>query len=297
LSAYHQRIDNKPLYLYTHHFEYITNCLSRNQKDDRGAMALRIFISYATPDAAFAEKLASDFRRSGADAWMAKTNMQAGVFQQQINQELSSRDVLMLVLTPIALASKWVPDEMAAAIDRSKKGLMREPVVVLAKPVRVADIPPLWNNYHRVDMTIDYNGNLPKLMRLLTLPTAPYIPKPVTRPAPQPIAPVATPPATSKPEAGPIPQPIAPVVSPPKATTPPNAPKVSHRNLLMGAGALAATAAGIGIIVKLANTNQPVLGTLRWRFKTGGQVESSPAVANGLVYVGSGAGYIYALEA
>jgi outer membrane protein assembly factor BamB len=33
---------------------------------------------------------------------------------------------------------------------------------------------------------------------------------------------------------------------------------------------------------------------LKWSFKTGGEVQSSPAVANGMVYVGSGEGNVYA---
>ena len=39
-------------------------------------------------------------------------------------------------------------------------------------------------------------------------------------------------------------------------------------------------------------------GKLRWRYQIGGSnVESSPAVVNGVVYVGSFDGYLYALTA
>jgi outer membrane protein assembly factor BamB len=42
--------------------------------------------------------------------------------------------------------------------------------------------------------------------------------------------------------------------------------------------------------------NVPNVGNLvlKWSFKTGGEVQSSPAVANGMVYVGSGEGNVYA---
>jgi outer membrane protein assembly factor BamB len=36
-------------------------------------------------------------------------------------------------------------------------------------------------------------------------------------------------------------------------------------------------------------------GKLRWRFSTGGMVISSPAIANGLLYVGSTDQFLYAL--
>ena len=38
-------------------------------------------------------------------------------------------------------------------------------------------------------------------------------------------------------------------------------------------------------------------GVLRWRFKTGNVVHASPALANGLLYVGSWDSYFYALDA
>ena len=36
---------------------------------------------------------------------------------------------------------------------------------------------------------------------------------------------------------------------------------------------------------------------LLWRFQTGGNVDSSPAVVDGVVYIGSGDEYVYALDA
>jgi serine/threonine-protein kinase len=38
-------------------------------------------------------------------------------------------------------------------------------------------------------------------------------------------------------------------------------------------------------------------GDLRWRYQTGHRVESSPTVAGGVVYVGSTDNYVYALLA
>ena len=38
-----------------------------------------------------------------------------------------------------------------------------------------------------------------------------------------------------------------------------------------------------------------VTGEERWRFETGGEVWSSPAVVDGVLYVGSADGYVYAI--
>ncbi len=46
-----------------------------------------------------------------------------------------------------------------------------------------------------------------------------------------------------------------------------------------------------------APTPEPTAGDLVWRYETGDGVYSSPAVAGGVVYVGSGDRYLYALDA
>ena len=47
-----------------------------------------------------------------------------------------------------------------------------------------------------------------------------------------------------------------------------------------------------------AGTDNPSLTTnLLWKYKTGSKVDSSPTVANGIVYVGSDDGNVYALNA
>jgi outer membrane protein assembly factor BamB len=39
-----------------------------------------------------------------------------------------------------------------------------------------------------------------------------------------------------------------------------------------------------------------VTGELKWCYKTGGPIFSSPAVVDGAVYIGSNDGYLYAIE-
>jgi eukaryotic-like serine/threonine-protein kinase len=39
-----------------------------------------------------------------------------------------------------------------------------------------------------------------------------------------------------------------------------------------------------------------VLGGLQWRFRTGGPIVSSPAIANGVVFIGSSDGALYAID-
>jgi hypothetical protein len=143
--------------------------------------ALRIFLSHATDDTAFAERLADDLRSAGADVWLDTTHTgTGGDFVANISQALNARDVLVLALSPAALRSQWVPDEMNAAIVRYKQGFMlRAPVVVMATPVPLHEIPGLWTMYQRVDATKDYSAALRLVLKALGL-AAP--PSPVSAP-------------------------------------------------------------------------------------------------------------------
>ncbi len=82
--------------------------------------ALRLFISHANVDSPFAERLAADLRVAGADVWLDSTHLTGpGDFVARISHALNERDVLVLVLSPAAIASQWMPDEMNAAIVRA----------------------------------------------------------------------------------------------------------------------------------------------------------------------------------
>jgi hypothetical protein len=87
---------------------------------------LRVFISHASADTAFAERLAGDLRSAGADVWIDATHLlgTGGDFLARISRALADRDVFVLVLSPSAIASHWVPDEMNAAIIQYKDGFM-----------------------------------------------------------------------------------------------------------------------------------------------------------------------------
>ncbi|WIG60021.1 MAG: hypothetical protein OJF49_002769 [Ktedonobacterales bacterium] len=178
---------------------------------------LRVFISHAKENTAFAEWLASDLRRAGADVWLDASHLVGpGDFLDRINRALSNRDILVLVLSPAALASKWVPDEMHAAILRYKDGFMGAPLVVVAQSVPLQDIPPLWAVYNRIDIPRDYRGDyqasLPSVLKALSLKLS----------LPQPYKPATLTPATETPSIpAPSPSAAASASAPQRQAAPP----------------------------------------------------------------------------
>ncbi|HEY1390437.1 MAG TPA: toll/interleukin-1 receptor domain-containing protein [Ktedonobacterales bacterium] len=143
----------------------------------------RIFVSHSSEDAAFANRLSNDLRSHGADVWLDSSHMASGDFIAGINQALQQRDVVILILSPAAIHSAWVTQEINAAIARSHQGLMRQPLIFVAKSCPPEEIPPLWTVYRRYDATQDYDGALKGVLQALTpnkvaaiAPAAPTVP-------------------------------------------------------------------------------------------------------------------------
>lgn len=284
-------------------------------------MAIRVFISHASKDSDFAERLAGDLRRAGADVWLDATHIGQGNFVQRINEAINARDVLILVLTPDALTSRWVPDEMDAALVRYKQGFMQAPIVVLAKSVPLRDIPALWTTYNRIDASSRYDAALPYIARALGLtpakvePSAPP-PSPQPVPVPVPVAPRvsssgadagATRPASDAPRTAPIVDPSTSVgpSSAEQASAQPEPPvsdqavvsksRLTRRQLLIGAGIAVVGAAGIGGGVWFSNAESSGIFRQKWRYQPGGQA-SAPIVSNGMLYFTSNDSNVYALD-
>src|SRR5690348_13119768 len=81
-----------------------------------GRALRRVFLSHASEDAIFAERLANDLRQSGADVWLDTADLRHGNFLQRINEALASCDWMVLVLTPAAIRSQYVQMEVYAAL-------------------------------------------------------------------------------------------------------------------------------------------------------------------------------------
>jgi formylglycine-generating enzyme required for sulfatase activity len=130
---------------------------------------VRVFVSYASPDRAFAERLVNDLKAAGAEVWWDVSGIDEGDFLGKINQALQQCQWIVLVLTPNAVASKWVNIEVNAGINRREQGLMRGVLPVLASTVGHDGIPPIWDNLHRYDGVGNYQGEIARLARTLGL--------------------------------------------------------------------------------------------------------------------------------
>lgn len=240
--------------------------------------ALRVFISHASADSAFAERLADDLRRAGADVRLDASHLsEPGDFTAHIGQMLGDRDVLLLVLSPAAIASQWAPAELNAAIVRANQGLMRPPLIVQGVPVPLADVAGIWTLYQRIDLASDYPAALPHLLVALGLAaTAASTTSPATAstdaaPVQPPVTPSTPPVAYANSVPPPPPSPYQPAYGAPQ---PAKAEGFAARTTLLFGGILAAVLSvfslvSVGVIAiafRVPGLGRPFLSLLTYHF-------------------------------
>ena len=122
----------------------------------------RTFISYPRRNAEFALKLARELRSAGFAIWCDQLDIPAGSrWDDEVQRALTECGIFMVILTPEAIESENVKDEIGYAIDSRKRILP-----VLLKP---CNIPFRLRRFHYVDFTmLDYDSGIEMAEKLLT---------------------------------------------------------------------------------------------------------------------------------
>lgn len=180
----------------------------------------RVFVSHSHKDDAFTQQLVSDLHAAGAEVWVDVAGIHHGNFMQRIDEAMQRCDWLVLVLTPHAIASSYVKDEVYAALLRVKQGYMQAVIPILAAPCVPGSIPPQLDALHRYDATESYMAAVAGMLNALGLAQQVSVSsEPAALPAasaltPAPLFPAGPPPAPPNPA---IPTPAPPVVPQPSA--------------------------------------------------------------------------------
>ena len=99
-------------------------------------MAPRVFISYSSRDRPDALRLKEIVESEGHDAWMDLFDIRpAGRLASELEQGVTSTDVLCILLSPTAVASPWVSDELRHAVAAEAKGLRILPIILRATAI------------------------------------------------------------------------------------------------------------------------------------------------------------------
>jgi hypothetical protein len=139
------------------------------------AEKIGVFVSHhhSPEEDAFTARLVSDLEAAGADVWVDYQGISSGSFVRQINEGLSGRQWLVLVMTPGSLGSRWVQDEVYAALHMVNSERMRGVIPFVMTECDEALIPPLWAQLHRYDATKNYELARDALLRAIGMSLPP----------------------------------------------------------------------------------------------------------------------------
>ena len=145
---------------------------------------VRVFVSHhhSPEEDAFTARLVADLEAAGADVWVDDARITSDDFIKKINEGLTGRQWLVLVMTPDALRSPWVQAEVNAALLQVRQGRMLGVIPLVAQPCNDADIPPLWATLQYYDATRGYETARGGLLSALGL--TPGRSAPPVQPAP-----------------------------------------------------------------------------------------------------------------
>lgn len=124
----------------------------------------KVFISHSSSDKAFVDRLASDLTSRGIPVWYDKFDIGMGEsIVGEINEGIASAKYFLIVLSPAALESRWVNEELNAALLRqiTEHGTFVFPLILTD-----CEIPPLLKHRRYTDFREDYQQGLQELLSI-----------------------------------------------------------------------------------------------------------------------------------
>lgn len=122
----------------------------------------RIFISHSSRDRAFVENLALDLRLFYFDVWYADWEIAIGdSIVEKVFAGLDASDTLLIVLSSASVASRWVKEELDAAVMRR---LSENDIRILPVLAETCDIPTPLKHIRYADFREDHQDGFSRLL-------------------------------------------------------------------------------------------------------------------------------------
>lgn len=123
-----------------------------------------IFVSYSSKDRSFALKFVQELQDMGVNVWMDQLGIKLGEnWDNAIEDALENSNTFLLFISPTAVASQNVQDEVHFAIKEKKKLI---PILI-----KQCDLPMRWQRMQYADFTKDPSKGLKSVMEFLGLET------------------------------------------------------------------------------------------------------------------------------
>jgi TolB-like protein len=139
------------------------------------------FFSYVHEDAEFALRLAKDLRAAGAAVWIDRLDIKVGQHRDRaVEEALAECPQLLLILSPSSVDSPKVMSEVSFALEQGKTIL---PVIH-----HDCKIPFRLRCLQNVDLTLNYDEGLGRLLEALEVAAPPKMPEDALKQAGQSLA-------------------------------------------------------------------------------------------------------------
>ncbi len=124
-----------------------------------------VFVSHAKADAVVAERIAAGLKVFGIPTWYSEWELQPGdSIVERVETAIAQSDVLIVLLSPRSVGSKWVSRELNSALASQLAG---DDVAVVPVLIEKCDIPALLVDILRVDLSENFEAGLFGLIEFL----------------------------------------------------------------------------------------------------------------------------------
>ncbi len=130
-----------------------------------------VFISHTSADSEFAQRLVGDLRRAGygarsfRDVVLQGEQLSESRLDRRLGGAIAKDTFFVPVLSPAAVKSRWVDDELVAAIESESKG---DQVKIIPALKDECLLPPLLGLRSPADFTVTYEAGLHDLLAMLS---------------------------------------------------------------------------------------------------------------------------------
>lgn len=123
------------------------------------------FLSYSHSDRGYAEKLGSDLRENGVKVWIDKYEIKPGdsLIRKIFSEGLAKSGFFLILLSVSSTQSKWVAEELDAAMVRKIEGVVR--IIPIIK--EACDVPLPLRSLLWVDMSKEYDEGIRTLVETI----------------------------------------------------------------------------------------------------------------------------------
>ena len=122
----------------------------------------KVFVSHSSKDKPIVDRIVSDLKAHGISVWYDKFEIKAGDnIVKKVNDGLKDSKYFLIILSPNALSSSWVTEEMSFAVLQQVtfKGIVVIPVLI-----QDCEIPPLLKHRRYVDFRKSYDQGIKELL-------------------------------------------------------------------------------------------------------------------------------------